>query len=201
VNDGRIPPVRVARADELERATEIFAHAFADDPVWGHWTLPDTTDRVDPLREFWAPFVRGAAKYDGVLVLDDLSAVALWVPPGVPELDDESEEAATAATRRVCGERAALIEAGWELFAQTRPAEPHWYLSLLATDPASRGRGLGMALLSQVLDRVDADGAPSYLESTNPGNVARYQRAGFEPIGSFDLPEGPRVDRMWRLAR
>ena len=195
------PVVRTARADELERVTEVFALGFADDPVWGHWTLPDVEDRVAPLRRFWAPYVQGSAKYDGVLVLDDLSAVALWVPPGVPDLDEASDAAAEQAVTDVCGERAALINDGWTLFAETRPTQPHWYLSLLATDPAHRGQGRGMALVAQVLERVDAEHAPAYLESTNPGNLARYRRAGFELVGYFDLPDGPRVDRMWREPR
>jgi len=193
--------VRVASADEFDRVTDGFAQAFATDPVWGDWMLPGTTSRVPLLRDFWRPFVYGTATYDGVLVLDDLSAVSLWVPPGIPDLDAEYEVKAAEATQRVCAGRAGLVEAGWELFEQNRPTEPHWYLSLLATDPAHRGRGVGMALVEQVLERVDAERAPAYLESTNPGNVARYQRAGFEPIGSFDLPSGPRVDRMWRAAR
>jgi GNAT superfamily N-acetyltransferase len=123
------------------------------------------------------------------------------VPPGVADLDAESEAAAAQATVQVCGDRAALIEQGWGLFAATRPTQPHWYLSMLATDPDRRGRGIGMALVAQVLARVDAERLPAYLESTNPGNLARYQRAGFELVGHFDLPEGPRVDRMWREAR
>lgn len=196
-----VADVRVARAAELDRVVEICALGFADDPVWGHWTLPDTAERAEPLRQFWDPYVRGSAEYDGVLVLDDLSAVSLWVPPGVPDLSPEWESAAAEATAQVCGERAALIDEGWELFAATRPSEPHWYLSLLATDPRHRGRGVGMALVEQVLARVDADHLPAYLESTNPGNLARYGRVGFELVGHFDLPSGPRVDRMWRDAR
>jgi GNAT superfamily N-acetyltransferase len=203
MSDHAVPRVRVARVNELQRVIEIFALGFADDPVWGRWTLPGVPaeHRIKPLESFWAPYVRGSAAYDGVLVLEDLSAVALWVPPGVADLDEAGEAAAAEATRRVCGQRADLIDAGWELFAQSRPQDPHWYLSLLATDPSSRGRGLGMALVGQVLERVDAAGLPAYLESTNPGNAARYQRAGFELVGHFDLPDGPRVDRMWRPAR
>jgi GNAT superfamily N-acetyltransferase len=192
--------VRVARPDELDQVIEVFALGFADDPVWGVWAMPHGADRVEALRGYWAPFVTGSAKYDGVLVLDDLSAVALWVPPGVPDLDEESEAEALAATQRICGAHAAAVVESWERFAQTRPAEPHWYLSLLATDPASRGRGRGMALVNQVLEQVDEARLPAYLESTNPGNVARYQRAGFELVGSFEVPDGPTVDRMWRTA-
>jgi GNAT superfamily N-acetyltransferase len=134
-------------------------------------------------------------------VLDDLSAVSLWVPPETPDLDEQGEADAGQMMHRVLGERATLVDRGWELFAQTRPSERHWYLSLLATDPACRGQGVGMALVQQQLETVDAAHLPAYLESTNPTNVARYERAGFEMVGYFDLPNGPRVDRMWRSTR
>ena len=195
------PAVRAAVPGEYARVTEIFALAFAGDPVWGDWTFPESTDRVPLLREFWHPFVVAAGKYDGVVVLGDLAAVALWVPPGVPDLDDQDEAAVAEMLPRVCGERAGLVAQGWDLFAASRPEQPHWYLSLLATAPERRGSGLGMELVQQHLARVDADRSAAYLESTNPGNVQRYRRAGFEADGSFDLPEGPRVDRMWRTVR
>lgn len=200
---GAAVTVRTARDDELPDVLDVFAHGFSTDPVWGDWTLPTATpaERVPLLREFWRPFVVAATKYDGVLVLDDLAAVSLWAPPGVAELDDEDEAAVGAMLPRVCGDRAELVSAGWDAFAAAHPEERCWYLSLLATAPHRRGSGLGMQLVEGHLARVDAEGLPAYLESTNPGNVARYRRAGFEPDGAFDLPEGPQVDRMWRAAR
>ena len=195
------PPIRQATSPELDDVTAIFAAGFAEDPVWGVWTFPDVVDRVPLLKEFWAPYVVAADKYGGVIVTDDLSAVALWVPPGTRELDEQDEAAAAEMLPRVCGDRAPLLELGWEAFGRSRPEVPHWYLSLLATAPGHRGRGVGMGLVAAQLQRVDADGLPTYLESTNPSNVMRYQKAGFELDGYFDLPEGPRVDRMWRNPR
>jgi ribosomal protein S18 acetylase RimI-like enzyme len=195
------PSIRSATATELGDVTAIFAAGFAADPVWGVWTFPEVADRTPLLKEFWAPYVSAAHKYEGVVVTDDLSAVALWVPPGTPELDEDDEAVVAEMLPRVCGERASLLEQGWEAFGRSRPKAPHWYLSLLATSPGHRGRGVGMALVTAHLERVDADGLPAYLESTNPGNVGRYRKAGFELDGHFDLPEGPRVDRMWRDAR
>ena len=89
------------------------------------------------------------------------------------------------------------------MFEAAHPREePHYYLSLLGTDPAQRGRGLGLALLADNLARVDAEGAPAYLEASNPANVPLYERHRFEVIGHFDLPDGgPRVHTMWRAAR
>ena len=190
--------IRDAHQSELPQVAEIFAVGFAADPVWGDWTFPDKEQRVPLLREFWWPYVVAAKKYDGVIVTDDLSAVALWVPPGVAELDDEDEAVAEEMLPRVVGSRADLINAGWEAFGKSRPEQPHWYLSLLATAPDSRGHGVGMGLVAAHLERVDDERLPAYLESTNPVNIDRYQRAGFKLDGFFDLPEGPRVDRMWR---
>ena len=189
---------RLATADDGQVVADTLARAFADDPVWGIWTFPGAADRVPRLTEFWAPFVAAALKYDGIWMTAGGSAVALWVPPGVPEMDEDDEVAAANTMERVCGDRAPLVAEAFERFAAARPTAPHWYLSLLATHPDYRGHGLGMALVADRLAAIDAAGAAAYLESTNPANLARYGRAGFEPLGAFELPDGPTVDTMWR---
>jgi ribosomal protein S18 acetylase RimI-like enzyme len=75
---------------------------------------------------------------------------------------------------------------------------PHWYLFILGTDPAAQGHGLGSALLSDMLARVDASSMPAYLESSNERNIALYGRHGFEVTGEVTIPNGPRVWPMWR---
>ena len=75
---------------------------------------------------------------------------------------------------------------------------PHWYLFILGTEPAAQGRGLGSALLAQVLARIDADGMPAYLESSNERNLALYGRHGFEITSEVTIPGGPRIWPMWR---
>jgi GNAT superfamily N-acetyltransferase len=80
--------------------------------------------------------------------------------------------------------------------------EDHFYLSLLGTYPNSRGKGVGMQLLSHDLDLIDAQHRAAYLESSNPNNDDRYQSAGFEAFGQFRAPNGgPTVTTMWRSAR
>jgi predicted GNAT family acetyltransferase len=75
----------------------------------------------------------------------------------------------------------------------------HAYLSLLATHPAHRGRGVGQELLAADLARWDAAGIPTYLESTNPANDHRYARLGFRPIGGFHaVRDGAWVTAMRR---
>lgn len=59
------------------------------------------------------------------------------------------------------------------------PREPHWYLQLLAVEPAAQRTGVGGRLLAPVLERVDAEHAPAYLETQDEANLAYYQRFGF----------------------
>jgi ribosomal protein S18 acetylase RimI-like enzyme len=82
------------------------------------------------------------------------------------------------------------------------PHDPsHWYLFILGTEQAAQGRGLGSALLAQMLARVDTDGMPVYLESSNERNLALYGRYGFETTSQVAIPGGPRIWPMWREPR
>jgi GNAT superfamily N-acetyltransferase len=90
--------------------------------------------------------------------------------PSRPAIDDDVERVTETLT---------LAFLVWERFSDNHPRdEPHAYLSLLATHPDHRGRGIGQMLLAEDLARLDVDGLAAYLESTNPGNDHRYERAG-----------------------
>jgi GNAT superfamily N-acetyltransferase len=79
------------------------------------------------------------------------------------------------------------------------PLADHHYLSLLATDPANRGRGIGQALLAANLAEWDQEEVPAYRESTNGGNDHRYIRAGSRPIGGFRaVRDDTWISAMWR---
>jgi hypothetical protein len=52
------------------------------------------------------------------------------------------------------------------------------------------------------LDRCDAEYAPAYLESSNPDNIAYYNRFGFEVTGEIRISGGgPTLWPMWRQPR
>jgi RimJ/RimL family protein N-acetyltransferase len=51
------------------------------------------------------------------------------------------------------------------------------------------------------VERIDAEGLPAYLESSNPRNISLYQRFGFEAIGEIRAGGSPPVVPMLRKAR
>ena len=80
-----------------------------------------------------------------------------------------------------------------------RPQEPHRYLPIMGVDPGRQGEGFSSALLKPVLDRLDRDGLPAYLEATSTRNRDLYPRLGFAVLEQMELPGGgPLVWRMWR---
>ncbi len=193
------PAPRVAGPADVDAVVEVITSAFNRDPVWS-WAFPDDASREAQHRVFWRPFVAEAVPHGWVWTTPASTAASVWLPPGVPEFSPEAEAELEPMLVDLLGDDgAATVFEVFDLFAAARPAEPHYYLSLLGTHGDHRGGGIGMGLLAANVAAIDATGTPAYLESTNPANDARYERAGFERIGEFELPgDGPVVAMMWR---
>jgi GNAT superfamily N-acetyltransferase len=190
---------RIATDDDLDGVTATLTAAFEADPLWGRWAFPD----VEDLAVCWRLYVRSALRYRCVWVRGDYAAASVWIPPNGTELTEEEEKRLKPLLEELVGPRAPDILELVERFETSHPKEPpHYHLTLLGTHPNHRGRGLGMGLLAENLARIDAEGVPSYLESTNPDNNPSYGRLGFRKVGAFTTPDGTRtVTRMWRDVR
>lgn len=183
--------------DEAAAAAETIAQAFAGDPVWG----PALRDLgAEDLRRYWRTYVEGARRHGTVFVSEGAGTVSVWIPPGGTEMSEEQEAGLRELAVAALGSGADALFELWGRFDANHVAgEPHAYLSLLATRPDLAGHGYGVAHLGTDLARWDEAGLPSYLESTNPRNDARYGRQGYRPIGEFRsvLDDAP-VTTMWR---
>jgi len=193
-------PFRQATRADLDQAVETITLAFGSDPVWSV-ALRRGDGGTDHHRAYWQFFVRDGIDQGGVWLADAGAAVSVWVPPGGDELRPGSVAALERFNEETLGpDGAAAMARLYERFEANHPhVEPHAYLSLLATHPDHRGKGIGQMLLADVLRRWDSLGTPAYLESTNPGNDHRYERAGFRRIGGFNaVRDDAPISTMWR---
>ena len=186
----------------LGRAAEIATRAFFDDP-FAQYMIPDPRRRSRRAPWFFRTGVRYGWLYGEAYTTPNVEGVSLWLPPG--------RESMTLMAMIHTGMLAAplclglgtvrrlvrLLDCTERLHAASVQG-PHWYLFLLAVDPACQSRGLGGALIRRGLARADQDGLPCYVETSNPDNPAYYQRHGFRPAREESVPGGP---RLWSLVR
>jgi ribosomal protein S18 acetylase RimI-like enzyme len=198
------PQVRPASRADVPALSKTLGKAFYDDPVM-QWMLPNANARRRKLHRLFAALTKHHhLSRGGVEVASDGSGIggsALWDPPGQWRQTRVEQLRAMPSLLLAFGPSMSRGMAAEELMMKAHPEEPHWYLAVIGSDPAVRGKGYGNALMRSRLDRCDAEYAPAYLESSNPDNVPYYQRFGFEVTGEIKLPDGPSVIPMWRSPR
>ena len=194
---------RRAQVSDADVITETIATAFFADPLWS-WAFADESRRAEQFRIWWRVFVDSTFRNEWTWVTENCESVALWTPPGGEELTKEDEDELVRLVGEFIGGDHGLevLQVLARMEAAHPHGEPHYYLSIVATHDDHRGHGIGEALLAENLRLVDADHAAAYLESSNPKNLWRYGRLGFEPIGEIFVADGvPNVVSMWRPAR
>jgi GNAT superfamily N-acetyltransferase len=194
---------RVATDGDLPAIGRTLAGAFEHDPLWG-WAFEDAERerKLAALAEVFGFFAAAALDLGWVRVTDGVEAVALWIPPGAPEMSPADEERMPNVVAAACGpESTRRVLELLEAFEANHPHEPpHFYLSLLGTHPDHAGHGHGLGLVADCLAEIDAGDPPAaaFLESSNPGNVPRYERLGFRPTRQVELIDGLGGTQMWR---
>ncbi|MYU33488.1 GNAT family N-acetyltransferase [Streptomyces sp. SID8358] len=191
--------VRVRQADGRDRdqVVEIMEAAFHHDPVSG-WVFPDEEHRRAVHGKFLGVFADVALSEGRVDLLEDGTAVALWVsvPAGAPEVEDDTP----ALMRRTAdpdNERAELVG---RLTGAVHPHDrAHAYLLMVGVRPEHQGEGVGEALIGGALEQCDREGVPAYLEASSERSRGLYERLGFTFTGrTVELPDGPSMWPMWR---
>jgi ribosomal protein S18 acetylase RimI-like enzyme len=197
----RSSPVRVEAASEIVTLAGVLGRAFYDDPIMVH-LFPSSRARLAKATiamtgEVHSYLERGEVWRRG-------PAVALWLPPldGPRPAPARPTVAALWRSWRFLGRRLPHARRLAALMEQAHPHDPpHWYLRIIGTDPDARGQGHASALLASMIDRLDADGLPSYLESSNIANLPLYRRFGYAELATIEVPGGPTLWPMWREPR
>ena len=196
--------IRSAVAGDVPVLAETLSQAFDDDPVIS-WVIRGDGKRPDALRRLFTYILRESIPHGEVTTTQDLDACAVWLPPGVwtePSGPLESLRMLPETLRWTGLGRLQRYRAMDAAEFAKRPREPHFYLSILGVKPSRRGQGLGSALLSHTLSRLDDVDLPAYLENSNEANASLYMHHGFKVMDEIRLREGgPTMWCMWREPR
>jgi ribosomal protein S18 acetylase RimI-like enzyme len=182
---------------QIDHGVARLVLAFVTDPV-ARWLYDDPHQYLLHMpRLFRALGTSSFAAQTAHRTADGIG-VALWLPPGV---HGDAERVEAVVGDSIAGEKQVDAGALFDRTEQCRPAEPHWYLSLIGIEPAHRSRGYGGALLRHALRQCDRDHLPAYLWSSNPQNLSLYLRHGFEIVGTIKVGSSPIIFPMLRQPR
>ena len=166
-----VPDIRLATPADLDTLAGTVVVAFDEDPAFRAFFGPDPD--FGPLAlAFATDLLRRRIATDSVWMTDDGDALAMWDPPA-------GTVVAPASTLVLPPDARARLD---DYDAQVHGAittAPHWYLGVLASHPHRRGEGLARLVAQAGLDAAATAGLPAVLETTNPDNVAMYERSGW----------------------
>ncbi|MBF0498243.1 MAG: GNAT family N-acetyltransferase [Deltaproteobacteria bacterium] len=193
------PLVRKAGLADAELVAQILGEAFRDDPVMTY-LCPNRPEF--PTWLYYSMVRRFFLKHHQVYVTDDGSGTAMWLPPGVTFKSYPLRgtlDTLWIFLSKVGYQGYRRLQALARYFDAHHPAEPHFYLNSIGVRPNQAGRGIGSALLQEVLTRCDREGIPAYLENTKSKNLPLYERFGFRVTTQGRLPhDGPPIWFMLR---
>ncbi|GEM_PF-329024 len=193
--------IRVRRmADtEIGEASELVSLAFLGNPSTLAVVCGDP-ERARKMMEAGARFAKLGRRCSHVLVAERAGRVvgvlnaALW-----PDCQMGIGDTLRTASAMIRAMGPALPRALKLMRTRARhdPRRRHWHLGPIGVHPDFQGRGVGKAMLSSFLARVDEEGVPAFLETDVEANVRLYRKFGFEIIAREDILG---VDNrfMWR---
>ena len=174
-------------ASQVKPASEVLARAFHNEPLTSHY-FPDESERrrwLPPLYQFMLRY--GVLFGETCVTSSNLEGVALWLPPQESSMTFRKILKAGGLSLAFMVKPDALLKL--RSLAQTSEDArkrhvpfPHWYLFLLAVEPAHQGKGYASLLLKHMLARIDSERLPCYLDTTEEKNVSIYQHYGFRVI-------------------
>ncbi|GAA2184995.1 hypothetical protein GCM10009848_12710 [Micromonospora lupini] len=187
------PEITLATPTNRDAVVGTLVAAFVKDPILRH-LFPDDATYPRHAAAFFGHLFDKRVHLSSIWTIAGGASVAIWEPPAAghesPDADLAPDYPADVLAR---------VRGYEEALHTVLPAHPFWYLGVLGTHPDSAGRGWGRAVMRAGLERAAADGLPAILETSKPGNVDLYRRAGWdvvallpEPVPTWIMQQPPR---------
>ncbi len=203
LNTDSEPTISRMTMAELDWAADLLTKIFlAGTPITKLFFPPDIERKLRYFMRCNCALALNTGECYATVARDGL---ALWLPPGKSSMSFADMWNAGMFWAPVeYGLRGTVKVIGFahhiEVMHKRHAPMPHYYLFLTGVDPEQQRQGISTALLGNMLERIDAEQAPVYLETQSAGNVEVYQKLGFEMVEKHAFPFAPDVFN-WGMLR
>jgi len=189
---------------DLPRAAAMCARACRETPHVRYF-FPDVVRRERNATALFAMRIRYGLLFGEVdATSPEVEGVAVWIPSERASMTVWREIRAGgmhlyhAVGRDAVARMTHVAEHNDSLRHQTIPGD-HWFLSILAVDPAHQRQGHARRLLEPMLACLDDAAIHAYVELTDPALVRFYERFGFQMKAESTAP-GTELT-VWAMVR
>jgi len=197
--------IRKVLKKERDAGAAVLGRAFGEYELLRYY-FPDEAQRRAVADTFALISVSLCLKYGEVYMSSEKrEGVAAWLPPGkAPFGGWQIMRSVPLRVLARFGRQGAGRMWSYGRFENSLHRKlvpyPHWYLQIIGVDPDYQGQGFSSRLLRPVLERIDRERMPCFLETNNEKNVAIYRRSGFDVISEDKMP-GTEVTSFAMLRR
>jgi ribosomal protein S18 acetylase RimI-like enzyme len=179
-------------AELVEKASITSALAFAEDPTTAY-LIPEPKKRVNLHYAFEYYFRLSLLDNEETYVTSAAcEGVAGWVRSGTHGSFINILRAGWPSLPLRCGWRSLIREIimdnRYGNLRERLSPKPHLYLSTLAVAPEYQGLGYASRLMKPMLERLDNEGMPAYVETQNLKNKSMYEHWGFDLLKEDRMP-------------
>ncbi len=179
---------------DRQAASSVAGRAFAEYELLQHF-FPNETEGQAIAETFSLIAISVCLKYGVVYASSEkLEGVSAWLPPGRAPFGGWQLIRSVPLSvllrfgRQGAGRMQAYSRYMDNLHRKLVPY-PHWYLQLLGVDPRYQGQGFSSRLVRPVLECIDRENLPCFVDTNTEKNVAIYERFGFKVISAEKVPQ------------
>ncbi|MFX1407567.1 MAG: GNAT family N-acetyltransferase [Promethearchaeota archaeon] len=195
--------LRLSKKD-IKAASLVLSRAFLNDPVI-RWQIPDFNTRAKKLHYLWQISLRIGIKYGEVYATsENLEGIAMWRSPKYVNISYWKYvknggiklpiKFGVKSTKRI-----SFIQAVNDSIRNIYMKVPYWYFGPIGIDPEYQGQGFASKLIKPMLNRIDNENLPIYLETNIERNIAIYDHFGFRILEEIIIPDTSIVS--WSMIR
>lgn len=179
---------------DINAATEMLTRAFQHDPLLG--AILANKRGKEKLAYYLFQYDLGYCfRYGEVYATSaHMEGIAAWVPPDyyprtLWNLIRSVPLSVSFGIVRSGGARMKSVGEYIDSMHKRLAPFKHWYLCLLGVDTQFQGKGYAGKLIRAMLDRIDEEGLPCYVETMTEKNVRLYEHLGFKLLEKSVIPK------------